>query len=184
MSFSAYPDDEKPENIALPKLIDTEKALAYFGFSIGLLGPITIALKFLWSIKPQFANEYSNFATVILVFGIAVTAVTASVGYFTGKTVGRAVRKIEEYPMPLMLLFSVFIGLGWGIFTGIAGGILIFLIGAVWGGIVGGIAGALALPPFVLLHRYLKTGDLIESSKFNPIAAGIILSLCAFLLGI
>ena len=162
--------------------IDTEKALSYFGFAIGFLGPISIVLKILLNIRSS-AQESFVFSMIVLVIGCAVTAVTASVGYVTGKTVGRAVRRIEEYPLPLMLLVSALLGLGWGIFTGAAGGLLIFFVGAIWGGIVGGIAGALALPPFVLIHRYLKSGDLIERSKFAPIAAAILLSLCAFLLG-
>lgn len=157
--------------------LDTEKALSYFGFLLGLLGPLAIVLKLV------ITSSHDPFAFVVLSFGVVVTATTSAVGYFTGKVVGRAVRKIEEYTLLLMVLASVGLGLGWGIFTGIIGGLFILVFGAIPGGIVGGIAGTLALPPFVLLHRYLKTGDVIERSKFNPIAAGIILSLCALLLG-
>ncbi len=157
--------------------LDTEKALSYFGFLLGLLGPLSIMIKMI------MAQKDVGFAGPVLAFGIPIILLTTLTGYFSGKTIGRGVRKIEEYPLPSTIILSVLLGLGWGIFTGAAGGLLLFGLGAIPGAVVGGIAGALALPPFVLLHRYLKTGDMIERAKFAPIAFGIILSLCSLLLG-
>lgn len=176
-SLSPLFQTENIEAVILSNPLDTEKALSYFGFLLGSLGPLSIMIKMI------IGQNDINFAGPVLAFGIAVTVLTTFTGYFTGKTIGRGVRKIEEYPLPSTVILSILLGLGWGMFTGGIGGLLIFGVGAIPGAIVGGIAGALALPPFVLLHRHLKTGDMIERAKFAPIAFGIILSLCSLLLG-
>ncbi len=151
--------------------------MAFFGAVLGFFGPLTLLIKL-------FMLEGSSpIAIVAAIFAASVIAVTAVTGYFSGKAVGRIVRRTEEVPLPLMIFVALMIGLYWGVFTGAVGGILILVYGAIWGGLVGGFAGALAVPPFILLHRYLRTGDHIERGKLIPIIVGIIGSLCAFVLG-
>jgi len=176
-SLSPLFQHQNIESVIMSNPLDTEKALSYFGFLLGLLGPLSIMVKMILS------QDDFGLVGPVLAFGIPIILLTTLTGYFSGKTIGRGVRKIEEYPLPSIIILSILLGLGWGLFTGGIGGLLIFGIGAIPGAVVGGIAGALALPPFVLLHRHLKTGDMIERSKFAPLAFGIILSLCSLLLG-
>jgi hypothetical protein len=174
--YSRPQDDKDEPTISHP--IDTEHAMAFFGATLGFLGPLTLLLKLF------MLDGSSPIAIVAAIFGSVVIVVTAITGYFSGKTIGRLVRKTEEVPLPLMIFVALMIGLYWGIFTGVVGGILILVYGAIWGGLVGGLAGTLAVPPFILLHRYLKTGDHIERGKLIPMTFGIIGSLCAFVLGV
>lgn len=175
----SQPDDNATEieGLAIPHPVDTERAMAFFGATLGLFGPLTLLLKLF------MLDGASPVAIVAAIFGSCVILVTSITGYFSGKAVGRLVRKTEEVPLPLMIFVALMIGLYWGVFTGAVGGILILVYGAIWGGLVGGLAGMLAVPPFILLHRYLKTGDHIERGKLVPMTFGIIGSLCAFVLG-
>lgn len=186
--FAEYTEAElyapfEPENIeteqpVIPHPVDTEHAMALFGAALGFFGPLTLLLKLF------MLQGTSPTAVVAAIFGSSVIVVTAVTGYFSGRAVGRLVRKTEEVPLPLMIFVAIMIGLYWGAFTGAIGGILILFYGAIWGGLIGGLAGTFAVPPFLLLHRYLKTGDHIELSKLLPMTAGIIGSLCAFVLGV
>src|SRR5690606_8425200 len=169
-------DDDEPEPAA-PNSVDTEHAMAFFGATLGFFGPLTLLLTLF------LLGGVTPISIVAAIFGSGVIFVTSITGWFSGKQVGRLVRKTEEVPLPFMIFVALMIGLYWGVFTGVVGGILILVYGAIWGGLVGGLAGALAVPPFILLHRYLKTGVRIERGKLLPITFGIIGSLCAFVLG-
>ena len=83
-----------------------------------------------------------------------------------------------------MLLTMPFIGFLWGASAGAAGGVVIFIFGALFGAVLGGIVGAAALPVFATLHRWLKKGEFIELKHFLPLAFGIVLTICGFILGL
>ena len=63
------------------------------------------------------------------------------------------------------------------------GGVFIFIIGGFMGSAVGAVAAGLALPAFATVHRLLARGGLIEMKHFLPLALGIVLTLCAFIIG-
>jgi hypothetical protein len=67
--------------------------------------------------------------------------------------------------------------------SGAIGGLFLFIIGAFFAAIAGGIVGSFALPLFIALRAPVRRGDLTELKHFLPIALGITLSLCAFILG-
>jgi hypothetical protein len=72
----------------------------------------------------------------------------------------------------------------WGIIAGGSGGLIIFLVGAFFGAFVGGTVGAVALPAFAVFHRVLKRGDVMEYKHFLPLALGVTLTICSFILGL
>src|SRR5690606_35184887 len=83
------PDDKTREidEPAIPHPVDTEHAMAFFGATLGLLGPLTLLLKLF------MLDGSSPVAIVAAIFGSCVVFVTSITGWFSGKAVGRLVRK-------------------------------------------------------------------------------------------
>lgn len=159
--------------------LSVEKAFAYFGLLLGTFPPMAIFLRFLTD-KGVLRLEDVWIVGVLAI----VNLITATVGFFSGKTIGKAIGKIESWSWTRMLLILPLLGSCWGILTGGAGGIIIFLIGAIFGAFFGGLVGAAALPLFAVLHRLLKKGDAIDRRHFLPIAFGITFAVSAFILGL
>lgn len=159
--------------------LDTSKAFSYFGLMLGTLPPMAIFAKFL-SNSPEFRAEQFWILGVILI----INAVTAVVGYFSGKIVGKMIRDLENYSWLSMLLILPFLGIFWGVTAGGAGGAIVVLIGALFGAIFGAMVGGAAVPVFTIFHRLLKKGETIELKHFLPLAFGITFTICAFILGI
>ncbi|HTK37742.1 MAG TPA: hypothetical protein VL325_04555 [Pyrinomonadaceae bacterium] len=159
--------------------VNTEKAFSYLGLMLGTLPPASFFIKF--AIDSRVFESDGAWFVIVLLF---VNAATATAGYFSGKFIGRAARQIETYRWPTMLAIAPLLGILWGMIAGGAGGLIIFLIGAFFGAVIGGIVGAVALPVFAVFHRMLKRGDVIEYKHFLPLALGITLTICSFILGL
>jgi hypothetical protein len=159
--------------------IGSEQAFAYFGLLLGTFPPFSIFLKF-------FIESGTGRSEKVWIFGVAliVSILSALVGYFFGKVIGRWVLRIESGPWGKMLLMAPLIGLLWGLTSGAAGGIVIFGIGAIVGAVIGGAVGAVALPVFAIFHRLLKRGGSIDARHFLPLAFGVTFTICSFILGI
>lgn len=162
----------------MQKPVDTEKAYSYFGLMIGMLTPASLILRF--TIDSRIFHPDGVWLILLLLIANAISAV---VGFFSGKLIGRAARQIETYRWWAMLSAAPFLGLFWGMVAGGSGGLIIFIIGAFFGAFIGGIVGAAALPAFAVFHRLLKRGDVIEYKHFLPLALGITLTICSFILG-
>jgi hypothetical protein len=156
-----------------------EKAFAYFGLLLGVFPPLALFLRFFLEMGPNRTGE----VWMIGIFFI-VDLLSAIVGFFTGKLVGKMMRNLEARSWSVLLLAAPLVGLVWGILSGGAGGIIIFVIGAFFGAILGGAVGMVALPAFAVLHRLLKRGDMIEQRHFLPLAFGITFTICSFILGL
>lgn len=159
--------------------IDSRKAFGYFGFMLGFMPLSTVTLRAVLMDNVQTSGE-AFFALLFL--GAAL--LTAAVGYAFGKSVPAMIERVRKYRQPNRLALLSVIGLVWGLVAGTAGGLLLFIIGAIFGGIIGATVGAVTVPVFATLHDLLRRGDLIEVRHFVPVAFGITLSLCAFLLGV
>ena len=155
------------------------QAFAYFGLLLGTFPPLAIFIKFL-SEKGIFRNEDFWVLGVIAIINL----ITATVGYFSGKIVGKIVSELEKFSWSYMIFSLPFIGLLWGILAGGAGGIIIFVVGAFFGAAFGALVGSVALPAFAIFHRLLKTGDQFDRRHFLPVAFGIALIISAFILGL
>lgn len=158
--------------------INTEKAFAYLGIMLGVFPPIALFIRAITGeIDPK---------TELWIIGILsiVILLASIVGYFAGMLVGRIVSRIEARSWSVQLLATPFLGLLWGLVAGGAGGVIIFIIGAIFGAIIGAAVGAVALPAFAALHRLLKRGELIERRHFFPLAFGVTITICSFILGV
>ncbi|MCU1288090.1 MAG: hypothetical protein JWN60_319 [Acidobacteria bacterium] len=158
--------------------IDTEKTYAYFGLLLGTFPPAAFFTKFAID-SSIFVREEAWILGVLFI----VNLVSAVVGYFTGKFIGRRVREAENIAWAPMILVLPFFGMLWGTMAGGAGGAVILIFGAFFGAILGAAVGGVALPLFTIFHRLLKRGDLIELKHFLPIAFGITFAICSFILG-
>lgn len=159
--------------------MSAEKTFAYFGLLLGTFPPLAIFIKF-FSEKGIFRTEDFWVLGVIAIINL----ITAIVGYFSGKAVGKIVRELEKSSWSYMIFSLPFIGILWGIMAGGAGGIIIFVVGAFFGAVLGAMVGSVALPAFTIFHRLLKKGDQFESQHFLPLAFGIALVISAFILGL
>lgn len=170
---------EKIEAELTPNPLTFEKTFANFGLMLGTIPPISIFARFLMD-SGNFRNEE------IWIFGLVaiVISISATVGYFSGKLVGKTVRELEKMPWMLMMGALPFIGMLWGIAAGGAGGLIIFVFGAVFGAMFGAAVGSIALPLFVILHRLMKKGEMIDRKHFLPFAFGVSLLISAFILGL
>jgi hypothetical protein len=152
-----------------------EKSFAYLGLLLGVFPPAAMFIRF--AIDARLDGW---------VFGVmlVINLISAVVGFFSGKVIGKAVRPVENLGWLPMFLILPFLGLLWGIVAGGAGGVIVFGIGAFFGAILGGLVGSFAVPAFTILHRFLKKGESIELKHFLPFAFGITFIICGFILGL
>jgi hypothetical protein len=169
---------EKLESELIKNPLSSEKSFAYFGLMLGALTPASIFVRVLL----ESGSFRSKEIWIVGVMAI-VNLISAMMGFFSGKLIGKIVRETEKLAWWKMLLLLPFIGILWGIMAGGAGGIIIFVFGAIFGAALGALVGSLALPFFTVFHRLLKRGDLIERDQFIPVALGTTLVVCGFILG-
>lgn len=155
------------------------QTFAYFGLLLGIFPPLAIFVRF-FSGKGIFRREDLWILGVVAVINL----ITAVVGYFSGKFIGKIVAELENLSWSYMIFSLPFIGILWGILAGGAGGIIVFFIGAIFGALFGAMVGGAALPAFALLHRTLKKGDQFDRRHFLPVAFGITFIISAFILGL
>jgi hypothetical protein len=170
---------ERLEAAAMAGPMTPEKAFSYFGLIVGSLTPATIFARLLidsGGMRPDTAW--------LLILLLATNVTTALTGFFTGKLIGRTVAYIHELSYGRSLILLPLMGLIWGMASGAAGGLFLFVIGAFFGALVGGVVGAVALPVFAVLHRLMRRGEMIDRSHFLPLAFGVTLTICSFVLGL
>lgn len=172
-------EQEKLEAELMRHPLNADKTFSYLGLMLGTFPPAAIFIKFLVE-SPNFRMENIWVLGVVFIINI----ITATVGFFSGKLIGKMVRDVETYSWWLMLLLLPLIGMFWGVLAGGAGGVIVFLFGALFGGMFGAMVGGAALPIFAVLHRLLKKGEAIEFKYFMPLAFGVTFTICAFILGI
>lgn len=168
-------DKEKLESELMKNPLSLEKAFSYFGLILGAFPPAAMFIRF--AIDGRLDGW---------VFGVMfiINLISAVVGFFSGKVVGKAIRAFEKLSWLPMILALPFLGLLWGMISGGAGGIIVFVFGAFFGAILGGLVGGFALPVFTIFHRLLKKGENIELKHFLPLAFGVTFIICGFILGL
>ncbi len=170
---------EKAEVSAMSNPLTDKQVFAYFGLLLGTFPPAAMFARF-------FIGEGNFRGDEFWILGVMaiINLISAVVGYFSGKFIGKIVGDLEKASWTKMLLILPFIGIVWGILAGGAGGIIVFVIGAIFGASLGAAVGSVALPIFAIFHRLLKKGEVIETKQFLPLAFGVALVICAFILGL
>jgi hypothetical protein len=171
-------DRERRDAESMQTPVTSRTAYAFFGSLLGFLPVVSIFAKII--IEGGVRENEDLLVLAIL----AASLGTAVAGFFTGRTVARIIEKMNSVRWSWYLTALPFIGLLWGAVSGAVGGVFLFIIGSVFGAVIGGMVGALALPVFGALHRTLKRGDLIELKHLRPLSFGIVLTVCAFILGL
>ncbi len=159
--------------------LNDRQVFAYFGLLLGTFPPVAIFAKVFVADGVLRGGDFWMLGVLAI-----VNLISAVVGFFSGKFVGKIVGELENSSWTKMLLALPFVGILWGILAGGAGGIIIFVIGALFGATAGAAVGGVALPAFAILHRLLKKGDVIDGRHFLPLAFGITLIICAFIFGL
>lgn len=171
-------EKEKTEAELMKDPLSPRQAFAYLGLLLGAFPPAAFFLRILLSGR-NFRREDVWVLGVMLV----VNLISAVVGFFSGRLIGKIVGKTENFSWTKMMLILPFVGIFWGILAGGAGGLIIFGVGAIVGALLGALVGGVALPLFTIFHRLLKRGDKIERKHFLPLAFGTSLVISAFILG-
>ncbi len=170
---------EKTEAAMMREPLSGVETFSLLGLILGIFMPVTMFTRFLVDSRGLRSEDLWILGVVAI-----VNIISAVVGFFSGRVVGKIVLETERYSWLKMLLLLPFIGMFWGIMAGGAGGIIILIIGAFPGAFLGGIVGSVALPSFAIFHRLLKKGDMIDLNHFLPLAFGITLIICGFILGL
>lgn len=172
-------DRERLDVSRMARPVSSEKAFATFGLLLGALPPASIFLKMFADV-----NEFRPEQIWIVARLLLVNSGSAVTGFLSGKVVGRSMMRVSRIH-PLNRVFALtMIGLLWGIVAGAAGGIFFFVFGAIVGAVIGGMVGAAALPVFAVLHSLLRRGEMIDKRHLLPLAFGVTLIICAFILGL
>lgn len=170
---------ERTEAALMDHPLTVEKTFASFGLLLGTFPPMAMFIRF-FAEKGIFRDEDFWIVGVLAIINL----ITATVGYFSGKLIGKIVRQLEKHSWSYMIAALPFIGILWGIMAGGAGGIIIFVIGALFGAALGALVGMVALPAFAVFHRSLKKGDQLDRGHFLPVAFGITFIISAFIFGL
>lgn len=170
---------ERAEAESMRRPLSIEQTFSRFGLLLGTLPPTAIFAKILFD--GHFLQR-ENFWWLGVVF--IMSLISATVGYVSGKTIGRTVFELEQASWSKMLLVLPFVGICWGALTGAAAGIIVLFFGAFLGALAGALVGSVALPIFAVFHRLVKCGDQIEEKHFLPLAFGTTLLVSAFILGL
>lgn len=172
-------ESEKTEALMMKNPLSSVQTFSYFGLILATFLPAAMFTSFLINARGLRSED-------IWILGILaiVNIISAVVGFFSGKLIGKIVREVETFSWWNMLLLLPFIGTFWGIITGGAGGIIILIVGALPGALLGAMVGSVALPAFTIFHRLLKKGDMIDRQHFLPMAFGITFIICGFILGL
>jgi hypothetical protein len=158
--------------------VSSRGSFAVFGGMIGSMPLAAVAFNIL-------ASGSVGDADLIWVTILFVAAgLTGAVGFLSGGRVSTVLRNVERMRFPNRIAMRSLVGLMWGGISGAAGGLMFFVVGAFFGAVVGGLIGAIAVPIFAQLHQTVRYGDVVEAKHLIPIAMGITLSLCAFILGL
>lgn len=171
-------DKEKFEAELIANPYTNEKAFSYFGLMLGAFPPAAFFAQLLIDSGGMRSEE-----AWFLVLFFLVNITSATVGFFSGRLIGKIVTELENLSWHWMLLALPFLGLLWGIISGGAGGFFLFGIGAIFGAMLGGLVGSIALPAFGIFHRIFKRGDVIDRKIFFPLAFGVTFIISAFILG-
>lgn len=171
-------DRERLEAALLVRPTESKRVFAYFGFMISVMPATTIAVR-----VASFGDSMdpSQLLFVILILGAAL--LSGTVGYATGKCIPAIIESVGSFRVPNRLAMYSLVGFIWGAIAGSTGGLLLFVLGSIVAGLLGAVVGAITVPILVLAFEGLRRGDSIELKLFLPIAFGITLSVCAFMLG-
>jgi hypothetical protein len=172
-----YRDEyEESRMLTMRRPITAKKAYGTLGLFLGAFAPAAYFTKVGYGLHPYDGNA----AFLILLF---MNIICALAGYGMGRALGDLGAKAERLSWSQMIPAAMGVGLLWAIATGFLGGVIIFVVGGFAGAALAAPVALIAFPVFASLHRLVERGKMIELKHLLPIAAGIAMTIAAFILG-
>ena len=168
--------DEALQAMRMREPISNAEALAWFGTFLGLFPPAALFARALH----KGVSTKSDLG--VLVVCIMMNLVCCVVGRAMGRHLGGKLGNTREHAWLLTLLSALVFGLLWAVVTGAAGGVIVFGIGALFGPICAAPVALAGFPAFMLLHRLLSRGGMIEERQLWPLAFGVPCVIAALIL--
>lgn len=164
--------DEEEQMLLMRRPISTRDAYAMLGMVLGTFPPLFIFLR-LFGYGLIDVQTYEFEPSPVFILCLLMNVVCYAVGYRMGAKVGDRMDALERRSWSAMIIFTVLLGIAWGIVTGAAGGLLAFGFGAILGPFFAIPVAVVGFTMFTVLHRLLARGGMIESRHFWPLAYGI-----------
>ena len=158
---------EAVEAMRLSQPLSNAEAFAWFGTFLGLFPPAAIFARAL----ERGVKTESDF--MVLLFCLVMNAVCCHVGRAMGRHLGGKLGDPRDRAWGMTLLTAILFALVWGVVTGAAGGAPVIGIGAIFGVVCALPVALVGFPAFMLLHRLLSRGGMIEERHLWPLAFGV-----------
>jgi hypothetical protein len=158
---------EDAEAMRMSHPVSNAEAFAWFGTFLGLFPPAAIFSR-------AFAHGIRGESDLwVLLACLVMNAVCCVVGRAMGGHLGGKIGNPRERAWGMTLLASLLLGFLWAVVTGGAGGVLVLGIGAIFGAFFATLVALAGFPAFMLLHRLLSRGGMIEERHLWPLAFGV-----------
>lgn len=168
--------DEALQAMRIREPLSNAEALAWFGTFLGLFPPAALFSR-------VFHKGISTESDLgVLLVCLVMNFICCVVGRAMGRHLGGKLGNTRERAWPLTLLSALVLGLLWAVVTGGAGGVIVFGIGALFGPICAAPVALVGFPAFMLLHRLLSRGGMIEERQLWPLAFGVPCVIAALIL--
>jgi hypothetical protein len=158
---------EDAEAMRMSQPVSNAEAFAWFGTFLGLFPPAAIFSR-------AFDRGIRGEPDLWVLFAcIVMNVICCLVGRAMGGHLGGKIGNTRERAWGMTLLASLLLGFLWAVVTGGAGGVLVLGIGAIFGAFVAALVALAGFPAFMLLHRQLSRGGMIEERHLWPLAFGV-----------
>lgn len=158
---------EDAETMGMSAPVSNAEAFTWFGAFLGLFPPAAMFSRVL------DGGLNSDSAQAALIFCLLMTVICCVVGRAMGRHLGGRLGNTRERAWGMTFLTALLFGLVWALVTGGAGGVIVFGIGAFFGAFCALPVALLGFPAFMLLHRLLSRGGMIEERHLWPLAFGV-----------
>jgi hypothetical protein len=115
---------------------------------------------------------------------VAMNVACCFAGRFFGSKLSLMANSFERRSWTKEIFMALLTGWLWAIGTGATGGLIFFGIGAIFGAVFAIPVGLFAFASFMLLHRLIARGGMIEAGHFWPLACGVTMTVTALILGL
>jgi hypothetical protein len=173
----------KEQALMMKSPVNARSAFGFYGLFLGVFPPAAIFSRVLTPFGP-YPSPFTSSPNFFLIIAVAMIVVSAVVGRRMGSYVGSSIVDVESLSWWRAIPTALMIGILWGIATGGASGALFFGIGSVFGAVCAAMVGAVAFPVFIVLHKLLAQGGMIEKGVLLPVSIGVSAFIAALILGL
>ena len=158
---------DEAEAMRMSQPVSNSEAFAWFGTFLGLFPPAAMFARFL------APGNNSGTNPLALVVCLGMTVICCVVGRAMGRHLGGKLGDTREGAWWTVLLTALLFAFVWALVTGALGGVIVVGIGAIFGAFFAMPVAAVGFPAFMLLHRLLSRGGMIEERHLWPLAFGV-----------